>query len=830
MAGEAEIDRMIIRLIGDGSSYEKMLRRSETVTGKTMKGIGQSLTRAGESMTQLGRKLAISITLPLVAMGVASTVAFASFDKAMVESTSIMAVTEDQIESMRSAALELSGSGRVLQGPAELARSYFFLASAGKNAEQSIALLPKVASFATAGAFDMALATDLLTDAQSALGLSTRNVAEDTRNLVMVSDALVGANTLANASVQQFATSLTSKAGAAMKAFNIPLNQGVALLAAYADQGIKAELAGNAMDRMLRLLAKSAIENADQFERMKIDVFDAQGEFETFANIIGDLEKAFEGMSTEQKIIELGLLGFEARVQSVILPLLGTSEAIEEYVERLDEMGGITDEVTKKQLEAFSNKLKIIGNQIKVIGIDIGAILVEDLEGMTGAVEDSTGAWGKLSNTLKEQIVTVAEILAGIPLLLIAIGALTKGLGLLFKLAAGGLIVFKALGFVVAATLLLIEGAVAGIGAFMSGLGPLAVAAILAAAEVTIRVAKLREFNDETERAIELQQELTERFADKTFGIFEELRGLGEGADARGFLTKEIEAAKLEVTAYTNHIKAAKQELEEVDGLMARVFNKRSIAEVNDNIDEFDELLGLANQRVQLLQSQLANLPAAVDLDELEEALEESIDDELQDRLESTLKSLQRQAITFGLEPELAAIVDFRFDPDVTLEQFLPLEEAARFISDLREIQNIQNELEADSLRSEQQAERIRRSVLTPIEKLQEEQLELEKLRGLLEPDIFNRAMGKLAADFEKEQLTGARGQALQRFAPTANIQAAAVGSAEAQARILAFRSTGPEVSAAETTADEVTTIREILERLEAGETGAEILEASGLR
>ena len=55
-----------------------------------------------------------------------------------------------------------------------------------------------------------------------------------------VSDVLVRANTLANATVQQFSTALTSKAGAALKSFNKDVEEGVAVLAAMADQGIKA--------------------------------------------------------------------------------------------------------------------------------------------------------------------------------------------------------------------------------------------------------------------------------------------------------------------------------------------------------------------------------------------------------------------------------------------------------------------------------------------------------------------------------------------------------------------------------------------------------------
>jgi len=153
---------------------------------------------------------------------------------------------------MEATALEISKNG--ITSAKDLATSYFYLASAGLTAEQSVAALGAVEKFAVAGAFDMAEATDLATDAQSALGLTVNDAQANLKNMVRVTDVLVGANALANASTRQFSLSLTNQAAPAMKAFNVPLEEGIAVLAAYADQGIKAEEAGNMFSRMLRLM------------------------------------------------------------------------------------------------------------------------------------------------------------------------------------------------------------------------------------------------------------------------------------------------------------------------------------------------------------------------------------------------------------------------------------------------------------------------------------------------------------------------------------------------------------------------------------------------
>lgn len=454
MAGETQLEKLIVRLVGDGKKYEQMLKEAENqtqtytdkagrlhdkLTGKFVSGqavmaaslrrTGLAMKRAGASMRSLGRSAITRVTLPLTVMAGVSVKAFANFDKAMIESTSIMKLTGDQAERMRQQAIGLSMSGQALQGPKDLAKSYFFLASAGKDAEQSMNLLPVVSKFATAGAFDMALATDLLTDAQSALGLSTKDLVQDTINLARVSDVLVKANTLANASVRQFSTAVTSKAGASLKAFNKDIEEGVAVLAALADQGIKAELAGNALDRMIRLLSKSSLDNAKAHEVLGFKVFDSAGKMRNLGDIVGNLEQVLAGMTDQQTVATLAALGFEARVQAVILPLLGTSKAIKKYEEQLRKAKGITDEVANKQMKAFANQMTVLKNQVTVMAIEIGKSLAPMLTTLASAVKLVVVTWRSWSPELKSAITTVALLAAAMGPLLIVLGFVVSSVG-----------------------------------------------------------------------------------------------------------------------------------------------------------------------------------------------------------------------------------------------------------------------------------------------------------------------------------------------------------------------------------------------------------------
>ena len=362
-------------------------------------------------------KVIAGATAAVAGIGIASVKAFADFDGAMNKSLAIMGDVSDTLRGeMSDAAREVAKTTTF--SAEEAAESYFFLASAGLDAQASIAALPAVANFAQAGMFDMATATDLLTDAQSALGLSSDDAAENLEAMVGLSDILVKANTLANASVEQFAAALTNKAAAAMRNLGMETEQGVAILAVFADQGLKGEQAGTALNATLEGLTKTSRTNAKAYEDLGISVFDANGEIRDMADIVEDMETGFDGMTTEQQNAALASLGLSRQALNGTKALLGNSEALREYNSELENAGGITDEVAEKQLQTFSAQLALLGSAINDVGIRIGDELGPTMEGLVeqlGPVIDEVGdVLVEAFKSLSPVIADVAKELPGI--------------------------------------------------------------------------------------------------------------------------------------------------------------------------------------------------------------------------------------------------------------------------------------------------------------------------------------------------------------------------------------------------------------------------------
>ena len=342
----------------------------------------QKATRQGASGFDVLAGAAIAATKIIASAATAiagfSIREFAKFDDAMTKSTAIMGDLSDSMrKDMSDAAREVALSTTFAAD--EAAEAFFFLASAGLDAEQSIAALPQVAQFAQAGAFDLARATDLLTDAQSALGLTSDDTAENLENMARVSDVLAKANTIANASIEEFSQALTEKAGVAMQQLGVDVEEGAAALAIFADQGVKGTKAGTLLNTTLEGLTRTADENKEAYDRLGVSVFDNEGEMRNLADIVGDLDGAFDGMSTQARNAELRNLGFTRQARDGVLQLLGNADALREYEAALRDSAGTTEDIADKQLQSFNAQLSLLRSGLSDVAISIGEALAGPL-------------------------------------------------------------------------------------------------------------------------------------------------------------------------------------------------------------------------------------------------------------------------------------------------------------------------------------------------------------------------------------------------------------------------------------------------------------------
>lgn len=244
------------------------------------------------------------------------------FDAAMSQVAATLGTTTDKIGNLRKFALEMGSTTAFTATQSAEALNY--MALAGYDAETSMKMLPNVLNLAAAGNLELSEASDMVTDAQSALGLSI----EQTNTLV---DQMAKTASKTNTSVGQLGEAILTVGGTAqyMAGGTAGVN---AALGVLADNGIKASEGGTHLRNILLKLANPTSEATALLEKMGVQAFDTQGKLKDFSELFPELNKAMSSMTDEERLKAMSTL-FNARDIASATALLGTTK------ERWDEIG-----------------------------------------------------------------------------------------------------------------------------------------------------------------------------------------------------------------------------------------------------------------------------------------------------------------------------------------------------------------------------------------------------------------------------------------------------------------------------------------------------------
>lgn len=253
----------------DNSSLDNEVSKTESELSSKLDKIGSTVGKqfgysilkdVGGAFVQLGEK-AVGFISDSIQTGM-------SFDKAMSQVAATMGVTTDEIGELRDFAQEMGATTAFSANEAAQALNY--MALAGYDAETAMSMLPTVLDLAAAGDIELARASDMVTDAQSALGLSL----EETSTMV---DQMAKASSKSNTSVEQLGDAILTVGGTAKSLAGGTTELSTAL-GIMADSGIKGAEAGTHMRNILLALNPTTKDAKEAFEELGINAYDANGD------------------------------------------------------------------------------------------------------------------------------------------------------------------------------------------------------------------------------------------------------------------------------------------------------------------------------------------------------------------------------------------------------------------------------------------------------------------------------------------------------------------------------------------------------------------------
>jgi TP901 family phage tail tape measure protein len=348
----------------------------------------QKVTRVFSNMARTISKWTKRALVATTAYLAASAKAFSSFEDAMVRSAAVTAkATGSMRAEMERTALQISKKS--ILSATELAEGYFALGQAGFTAAQSIKALPVVQDFAIASQVKLDTATRYLVRTLEGLGMASENPIRNMQEMEKVSNSFTYAAIKTTAEIRDFAVAMTHAAAPALRLVNKSMEEGTAVLMAFARAGIVAEEAGTLLWTTVRDLQRANIKARGEWEKLGIRVYDTTGKMRNLADIFGDLENKFSGMSDEAKKVSLQLLGFQDRSLRGIQALMGFSDQMKKFQGDMENLSKLTRDIAEKYMRSFKAAMLMVWHQIVDVSIAVGKRLAPALRGLAKDFEDN---------------------------------------------------------------------------------------------------------------------------------------------------------------------------------------------------------------------------------------------------------------------------------------------------------------------------------------------------------------------------------------------------------------------------------------------------------
>ena len=330
-----------------------------------------------------------------------------TFDKSMAQVAATLGKTVDEVQDLREFAQKM-GSETAFSA-SQSADALNYMALAGYDAEKSMKMLPNVLNLAAAGTMDLARASDMVTDTQTAFGITI----ERTSQMV---DEMAKAASTGNTSVSQLGDAFLVVGGLAQELNGgiVSLSDGTTAsvdgiqeleiaLTGMANAGIKGSEAGTHMRNMLLKLSSPTDAGVAQMKALGVSVFDATGKMRSLSDIFGDLNKSLGTLTQQEKIQAISDL-FNARdiasAEALLAAVNQDWDKIGESILHAQDNGGAAAQMAKTQLDNLAGDVTIFNSALEGIQIALSDKLTPTLRKF---VQFGTNGISKLTKAFKEQ-------------------------------------------------------------------------------------------------------------------------------------------------------------------------------------------------------------------------------------------------------------------------------------------------------------------------------------------------------------------------------------------------------------------------------------------
>lgn len=328
----------------DSSGAEKGISKLNSIARAGAKGFGIAVAGVATAVGGL------SIAAIKVGMG---------FEEGMSKVQAISGATGGEIKLLTDKAKEMGAKTKFSAG--ESAQAFQYMAMAGWKTQDMLNGIDGIMNLAAASGEDLALVSDIVTDALTAFGMSAKDSAQ-------FADLLASAASNSNTNVSMLGESFKYVAPVA-GALGHSAKDTAFALGLMANAGIKGSQSGTALRASLTNLANPSKKMVEEMDRLGISLVDSNGKVKEGKALYDELRQKFSGLTDAQKTQSAATI-FGKEAMSGMLAIINASEGdYNKLYNSLNNSAGAAENMAETMQNNLAGSIEQLGGGLETLGL-----------------------------------------------------------------------------------------------------------------------------------------------------------------------------------------------------------------------------------------------------------------------------------------------------------------------------------------------------------------------------------------------------------------------------------------------------------------------------
>lgn len=399
-------------------SLEKEAKNFGSVHSQQIAAAGEKMIDYGDKITDAGKKMS-KVSGVIVGVGAAAVKTTADFDGAMSNVQAISGATGDEFTKLRDKAIEMGSKTKF--SASESADALTYMAMAGWKSEEMLVGIEGIMNAAAATGTDLAMTSDIITDALTAFGMGAN---ESSR----MADVLAKTSNSANTNIEMLGETF-QYAAPVCGTLGISLEDCAVAAGLMGNSGIKASQAGTAIRKGLLNLASPTKSVAAAMEQYNIKLIENEDGSINLMKTMQNMRTQLGGLSEAEQTAAISAIAGKNAVSGWAAIVNASEKDFNTLTAAIADSKDAAKEAADIQLDNLKGQITILKSTLEGIAIQIGDILMPTIRAIVEKIQDWTTKFSALDEGTKKIIVVIASIIAAIGPMLLIVGKVVSSIG-----------------------------------------------------------------------------------------------------------------------------------------------------------------------------------------------------------------------------------------------------------------------------------------------------------------------------------------------------------------------------------------------------------------